>query len=68
MGPPTEPPNWWMRNAPLGEMGLRILLAQVLALSDLSRKNSKAEPWKSLVPDLVTTLMTAPPARPYSAE
>jgi len=44
------------------------LLAQVFALSDLSRKNSNAEPWKSLVPDLVTTLTTAPPARPNSAE
>ena len=48
--------------------GLRMLLAQLFAFSLLWRKNSKAEPWNSLVPDLVTTLMTAPPARPYSAE
>jgi hypothetical protein len=39
-----------------------------LAFSESSRKYSKALPVNRLVPDLVTTLMTAPAARPYSAE
>ena len=33
-----------------------------------SRKKAKAEPFISLVPDFVTTLMKAPPWRPYSGE
>ena len=34
----------------------------------LLRRNSNAEPWISFVPDLVTTLTTAPAEAPYSAE
>jgi hypothetical protein len=44
------------------------LICGVLAFRDSSRKYSNSPPWNSFVPDLVTTLMTAPPARPNSAE
>ena len=36
-------------------------------MSDLSRKNQKALPAKSLVPVFVTTVMRPPVASPYSA-
>ena len=36
-------------------------------MSDLSRKKTKALPEKSFVPDLVTTVISPPVARPYSA-
>jgi len=37
------------------------------ALNTALRTNSKADPWNSLAPDLVTALTTAPMALPYSA-
>jgi hypothetical protein len=40
----------------------------VLLFNDSSRKKRKAPPLKLFVPDFVTTLMTAPAARPNSAE
>ena len=72
MGPPMRPPNWLMREAGrLFGWPRRNWLAFVtgsLAFRDSSRRYSKRPPWNSFVPDLVTTLMTAPPARPNSAE
>jgi hypothetical protein len=38
-----------------------------LASSLLFRRNSNTLPWKSFVPDLIVTFMTAPPDRPNSA-
>src|SRR5512138_3617680 len=54
IGPPIVPPNW-LRFKPsfLFENGSG-------ALKRLSRANSKALPWKPLVPDLVTALTEAP--------
>jgi hypothetical protein len=37
------------------------------AVIDLSRKNSRPDPWTSLVPDFDTTLTTPPVASPNSA-
>jgi hypothetical protein len=59
-------PNWLICD--FGRLALRAVRIGVLELSASSRKNSNALPCHSFVPDLVTTLITAPPARPNSAE
>src|SRR5690349_25077106 len=66
IGPPREPPNWfWIR-------GARTLPARLkkkfFAFRSLLRRNSYAEPWKTLLPDLMLKFTTAPAVRPYSAE
>src|ERR1019366_9130169 len=60
-GPPKVPPNWFWLNC-----GLTVL-KYPCALSTLLRKYSYTLPCHRLVPDLVTTLTTAPELRPYSA-
>ncbi len=42
-------------------------LKKPVAFSEVLRLNSHAVPWKSFVPLRNVALMTAPPARPYSA-
>src|SRR5581483_3711549 len=66
MGPPTVPPNWLICD--LGRLAPRAVRMGVFEFNDSSRKYSNALPCQLFVPDLVTTLMTAPPARPNSAE
>ena len=69
------PPNWLRFSAPRAESGIVWpdtgsikSRSKKLRESSLSlRRNSKIEPCKALVPDLVTTLTTAPENRPYSA-
>ena len=43
------------------------LLAKVLALSSSCVRRKNAEPCRSFVPDLVTTVTAAPAAMPWSA-
>src|ERR1700722_2646665 len=62
MGPPTDPPNWFRLN--FSAVGAK----KVLASRDLLRRNSKSEPWKSLLPDLVVTRTVGPARKPNSAE
>src|SRR6266849_8545684 len=61
IGPPNVPPNWFClssgRRRSKGPVELNIWL----------RRYSKTLPCQPLVPDLVTTLITAPELRPYSA-
>src|SRR5215469_13282582 len=65
MGPPISPPKVLMwedwRGTPLR------LLLNVLASRWVFCRNSKTDPWKSLVPFLVTMLTTAPVVQPYCA-
>src|ERR1700691_5424788 len=64
MGPPTEKPSWLLRSSVDGEPGG---VNQSLAASDSFRVKKYAEPWKLLVPDLITTFSTPPELRPSSA-
>src|SRR5713226_10524120 len=59
--PPNVPPNWFCLSS--GRRRSR----KPLALNNWLRRNSYTLPCKALVPDLVTTLITAPELRPYSA-
>ena len=64
-GPPTAAPYWFWRNGvgpsrPASRKGLRESNASL-------RRNSQTAPWKSLVPDLETRLITPPRTPPYSA-
>ena len=43
------------------------MLKRVFAFNSSWLRNQKAEPWSWLVPDLVTTVIAAPPAMPWSA-
>src|SRR5271169_6061754 len=63
IGPPNVPPNWFWWKSGFGAT----VNVNGLALRSVLRKNSYTLPWNSLVPDLVTTLTTAPELRPYSA-
>ena len=54
MGPPSVPPNWFCRRA-----GFTAPLKKFLASSAEFRKNSYADPWKELPPDLVAALIVA---------
>src|SRR5258708_34046577 len=66
IGPPSVPPNWLICD--LGRLTPRAVRMGVFEFNDSSRKYSNALPCHWFVPDLVTTLITAPPARPNSAE
>src|SRR4026208_2236885 len=59
IGPPIVAPNWLICD--LGRFAPRAVRIGVFEFSDSSRKNSNALPCQSFVPDLVTTLITAPP-------
>ena len=59
-------PNWLICD--FGRFALRAVRIGVLEFNASSRKNSNALPCQLFVPDFVTTLITAPPARPNSAE
>jgi hypothetical protein len=72
IGPPTLPPNWFWSFAGLiagvpESAAARFEMKSILSMLSL-RKKSYTVPWKSLVPDLVETLIAAPGERPYSAE
>src|ERR1017187_4705663 len=58
MGPPKLPPNWFCLYE--GFVGAKKFLASSFSL----RRNSNSEPWNSLVPLLVTKLITPPAVRP----
>src|SRR5689334_14470318 len=61
--PPTEPPNWFhlVGGTTVFSAELKGLRAKSWNPGELLRRNSNAEPWKSLVPDLVETfIMPAP--------
>ncbi len=65
MGPPMVAPNWfWM------SVGFWLLtgLKKPVALRAVLRRYSYTEPWNWFVPERMEALMTAPPARPNSAE
>ena len=64
IGPPSEAPNWWLRNSFLGAGAA---LKKFREPSASSRKYSKADPCSLLPPDRVTMLTMAPALRPYSA-
>jgi hypothetical protein len=69
MGPPRVPPNWFRfspssRFSPFSSSGANA----DLALNRRSRRNSKALPWKLLVPDFTTALTDADECMPFSAE
>src|SRR5512134_1233569 len=64
MGPPRLAPNWWRLN---GDWGWGSRLKKFRASRSWWRKNSNTSPWRSLVPDRVAMLTTAPELRPYSA-
>ena len=72
MRPPTRPPNRLMRSGGRTFGWPRLnwfaFVMGSFAFRASSRKNSKSPPWNAFVPDFVTTFMTAPPARPNSAE
>src|SRR3982751_3198215 len=61
-GPPTAPPNWFHRNAPI--VGRKKLRASSLSL----RRNSHTSPCHWFEPDFVTRLIVAPEACPYTPE
>ena len=65
MCPPNAAPNWFCTSTGLTPVAGR---KKPTAFSLVLRRNSQAEPWKSLVPLRTLALITAPPARPYSAE
>ncbi len=58
-------PNWWRLKSGWGWLGGS---KKFRASSAELRWNSKAEPWKALVPARVTALITPPAERPNSAE
>src|SRR5579864_4168085 len=64
IGPPSVAPNWFRLNAGLPPGGVNKLRASKTWL----RRNSKALPWRTLVPDFVVTTTCPPDDRPYSAE
>ena len=66
IGPPTEPPYWFMCSGAI--FAPERFEKKLLAFNALLRRNSKALPWKLLVPDLVTVVIIPPPLRPYIAE
>ena len=74
IGPPAVPPNWFRFRTPRADPGIdcpvtgstRSRSKKLRASSFSLRRNSKTEPCKLLVPDLVTTFTTAPENRPYS--
>src|ERR1019366_10218222 len=68
IGPPKVNPYWLRFRTSRGISGCAALLKKELALKASLRRNSKPLPCHWLVPDLVTTLITPPPLRPYSAE
>ena len=60
------PPNWFVSRK--GASVRPAASSRLLREFQPSRlANQEAEPWKALVPLLVTTFMTEPAARPYSA-
>ena len=64
-GPPSVPPNWFsVRN---GEEENSCLSRLLREFRRLSLWNQNAEPWNSLLPDLVMTFTTDPEATPYWA-
>ena len=65
-GPPMLPPNCSWRNG--GFSSPARLVNSLIASSASFLANSHAEPFRMLVPDLVTMLSTVPMLRPYSAE
>ncbi len=64
MGPPIETPNWLRLN---GDFRAGSWLKKFRASRTSLRKNSKASPWNSLVPERVAMFTIAPELRPYSA-
>src|ERR1700730_4525271 len=66
MGPPRLPPYWFWRYFGLGNPAE--FEKKSFAFRTSFRKYSNNDPWKSLVPALVITLMTAPAERPTAAE
>src|SRR5207247_2778095 len=55
IGPPTLPPNWFFRSSGFFGPSLKFR-----ASSASLRRNSSSDPWKSLLPDFVDALITAP--------
>src|SRR2546427_165847 len=65
-GPPKPPPNCLIWD--FGRLAAGAVKMGVFEFNDWSRNYSKALRCQLFVPDFVTTLITAPPARPNSAE
>ena len=65
MGAPAEPPKTLISSGAMGTLAR--LLKKELAAVSVPRRYSYAEPWNSLVPDLVTRATSAPEPRPTSA-
>src|SRR5205809_4664158 len=66
IGPPAAMPNWLRCRNGLARPAL--FAKKLLASSWLLRRNSYTDPWRLLVPDLITALTNAPALRPNSAE
>src|SRR6185436_12494133 len=65
IGPPIEPPNWFLTKESLMPS---LLEKKSFAAKACTRLYSNSEPWNLFAPDLSTVSATNPPAFPYCAE